>query len=74
MAPMFNSLTSNYPYGSVSPPITPTAEPHQIWEMQKPGTQTAPGVQRPSGRPDPLVNVVNQGDNLTDTLLVTGGA
>lgn len=74
MAPMFNSLTSNYPYGSVSPPITPTAEPHQIWEMQKPGSDTAPGVQRPSGRPDPLVNVVNQGDNLTDTLLVTGGA
>ena len=74
MAPMFNSLTSNYPYGVVAPPITPTAEPDQIWDRQKPGTQTPPGVQPPSAQPDPLVNVVNKGDNLTDTLLVTGGA
>lgn len=74
MAPLFNSLTSNYPYGAVTPPITPTAEPHQIWNSQKPGTQTPPGVQPVSDRPDPLVNVVNKGDNLTDTLLVTGGA
>lgn len=74
MGPLFNSLTSNYPYGAVTPPITPTAEPHQIWERQKPGTQTPPGVQPVSDRPDPLVNVVNRGDNLTDTLLVTGAA
>jgi phospholipid/cholesterol/gamma-HCH transport system substrate-binding protein len=74
MGPLFNSLTSNYPYGTVTPPVTPTAEPHQIWEHQKPGTQTPPGVQPPSARPDPLVNVVNKGDNLTDTLLATGGA
>ena len=74
MAPLFNSLTSNYPYGAVTPPITPTAEPHQIWNSQKPGTQTPPGVQPVSDRPDPLINVVNKGDNLTDTLLVTGGA
>ena len=74
MGPLFNSLTSNYPYGAVTPPITPTAEPQQIWNSQKPGTQTAPGVQPASARPDPLVNVVNRGDNLTDTLLVTGGA
>jgi len=74
MGPLFNSLTSNYPYGAVTPPITPTAEPQQIWNSQKPGTQTAPGVQPVSARPDPLVNVVNRGDNLTDTLLVTGGA
>ena len=74
MGPLLNSLTSNYPYGVVAPPITPTAEPDQIWERQKPGTQTPPGVQPPSDRPDPLVNVVNRGDNLTDTLLVTGGA
>ena len=74
MAPLFNSLTSNYPYGAVTPPITPTAEPHQIWNSQKPGTQTPPGVQPVSDRPDPLLNVVNKGDNLTDTLLVTGGA
>lgn len=74
MGPLFNSLTSNYPYGVVAPPITPTAEPDQIWDMQKPGTQTPPGVQPPSAQPDPLVNVVNKGDNLTDTLLVTGGA
>ncbi|MBB1021308.1 MCE family protein [Dietzia sp. E1] len=74
MGPLFNSLTSNYPYGAVTPPITPTAEPDQIWYDQKPGTQTPPGVQPPSDRPDPLVNVVNRGDNLTDTLLVTGGA
>lgn len=74
MGPLFNSLTSNYPYGTVAPPITPTAEPDQIWNLQKPGTQTPPGVQPPSARPDPLVNVVNKGDNLTDTLLVTGGA
>ena len=74
MAPLFNSLTSNYPYGAVAPPITPTAEPHQIVEGQKPGTQTAPGVQPPSDSPSPLINVVNKGDNLTDTLLVTGGA
>lgn len=74
MGPLLNSFASNYPYGTVAPPITPTAEPHQIWEMQKPGTQTAPGVQPASARPDPLVNVVNKGDNLTDALLVTGGA
>lgn len=74
MGPLFNSLTSNYPYGAVTPPITPTAEPQQIWESQKPGTQTPPGVQPVSDRPDPLINVVNKGDNLTDTLLVTGGA
>ena len=41
--------------------------------MQKPGTQTPP-VSAPVAQPDPLVNVVNKGDNLTDTLLVTGGA
>lgn len=74
MGPLLNSLTSNYPYGAVSPPITPTAEPDQIWDAQKPGTETPPGVQPPSARPDPLVNVVNRGDNLTETLLVTGGA
>lgn len=74
MGPLFNSLTSNYPYGQVTPPITPTAEPQQIWNSQKPGTQTPPGVQPVSARPDPLVNVVNRGDNLTDTLLPTGGA
>lgn len=74
MAPLFNSLTSNYPYGQVTPPITPTAEPDQIIQAQRPGTQTPPGVQPPSAQPDPLVNVVNKGDNLTDTLLVTGGA
>ena len=74
MGPMLNTLTSNYPYGAVTPPITPTAEPQQIWESQKPGTQTPPGVQPVSDRPDPLMNVVNRGDNLTDTLLVTGGA
>jgi phospholipid/cholesterol/gamma-HCH transport system substrate-binding protein len=74
LAPMFNSLTSNYPYGAVTPPITPTAEPQQIWNSQTPGTQTPPGVQPVSDRPDPLVNVVNKGDNLTDTLIVTGGA
>lgn len=74
MAPLFNSLTSNYPYGQVTPPITPTAEPDQIIQAQRPGTQTPPGVQPPSAKPDPLVNVVNKGDNLTDTLLVTGGA
>ena len=74
MAPLFNSLTSNYPYGQVTPPITPTAEPDQIIQAQRPGTQTPPGVQPPSDRPDPLVNVVNKGDNLTDTLLPTGGA
>ena len=74
MGPLFNSLTSNYPYGAVTPPITPTAEPHQIWNSQKPERQTPPGVQPVSARPDPLVNVVNRGDNLTDTLLFTGGA
>ncbi|AWH91429.1 MCE family protein [Dietzia lutea] len=74
MGPLFNSLTSNYPYGAVTPPITPTAEPHQIVQGQKPGTQTPPGVQPVSDRPDPLVNVVNRGDDLTGTLLVTGGA
>ena len=74
MAPLFNSLTSNYPYGAVTPPITPTAEPHQIVQGQKPGTQTPPGVQPVSDRPDPLVNVVNRGDDLTGTLLATGGA
>lgn len=74
MGPLFNSLTSNYPYGVVAPPITPTAEPDQIVYGQKPGTQTPPGVQPAADRPDPLVNVVNKGDNLTDTLLVTGGA
>lgn len=74
MAPLFNSLTSNYPYGAVTPPITPTAEPQQILNDQKPGTQTPPGVQPASGRPDPLINVVNKGDNLTDTLIATGGA
>lgn len=74
MAPLFNSLTSNYPYGQVTPPITPTAEPDQIIQAQRPGTQTPPGVQPPSAQPDPLVNVVNKGDNLTDTLLPTGGA
>ncbi|MCT1863204.1 mammalian cell entry protein [Dietzia sp. HMSC21D01] len=74
MAPLFNSLTSNYPYGQVTPPITPTAEPYQIIQAQRPGTQTPPGVQPPSAQPDPLVNVVNKGDNLTDTLLPTGGA
>lgn len=74
MGPLFNSLASNYPYGAVAPPITPSAEPDQIWDLQKPGTRTAPGVQPVSDRPDPLVNVVNKGDNLTDTLLVTGGA
>ena len=73
MGPLFNSLASNYPYGVVAPPITPTAEPDQIWELQKPGTQTPPGVQPPSASPDPLVNVI-KGDNLTDALLVTGGA
>jgi len=74
MAPLFNSLTSNYPYGAVTPPITPTAEPDQIIEGQKPGTATPPGVQPPPESPSPLINVVNKGDNLTDTLLVTGGA
>lgn len=74
MAPLFNSLTSNYPYGVVTPPITPTATPDQIVQGQDPSTFTAPGVQPPAARPDPLVNVVNKGDNLTDTLLVTGGA
>lgn len=74
MGPLFNSLTSNYPYGAVTPPITPTAEPDQIDYAQDPSTFTAPGVQPPAARPEPLVNVVNKGDNLTDTLLVTGGA
>ncbi|EYT65073.1 mammalian cell entry protein [Dietzia sp. UCD-THP] len=74
MGPLLNSFTSNYPYGVVSPPITPTAEPQQIWDSQKPGTRTPPGVQPVSARPDPLVNVVNRGDDLTDTLLVTRGA
>ncbi|AVZ38681.1 MULTISPECIES: MCE family protein [Dietzia] len=74
MGPLFNSLASSYPYGAVTPPITPTAEPQQIWDSQKPGTQTPPGVQPVSDRPDPLINVVNKGDNLTDTLLVTGDA
>lgn len=74
MGPLLNSMTSNYPYGAVAPPITPTAEPHQIVQGQKPGTQTPPGVQPVSDRPDPLLNVVNRGDNLTDTLLATGGA
>src|SRR5699024_3022611 len=72
-APLFSSLSPSYPYGVVAPPITPTAEPDQICDMQKPGRQTPPGVQPPSAQPDPLVNVVNKGDNLTDTLLVTGG-
>lgn len=74
MGPLLDSMASNYPYGAVAPPITPTAEPHQIWEDQRPGTQTPPGVQPVSDTPDPLVNVVNQGDSLTDTLIVTGGA
>ncbi|MBB1056172.1 MCE family protein [Dietzia sp. B19] len=74
MGPLFNSLTSNYPYGAVTPPITPTAEEDQIWNAQRPGTQTAPGVQPVSASPDPLINVVNKGDNLTDTLIATGGA
>lgn len=74
MGPLLNGLTSNYPYGAVTPPITPTAEPHQIHHDQKPGTQTPPGVQPASDSPEPLLNVVNKGDNLTDTLIATGGA
>ena len=74
MAPIFESLTSNYPYGTVIPPVTPTAEPEQILNWQKPGTQTPPGVQPPSARPDPLLNVVKSGDDLTSTLMFTGGA
>ncbi|WP_010540297.1 MCE family protein [Dietzia alimentaria] len=73
MGPLFNSLTSNYPYGTVVPPITPTAEPDQIVQGQKPGTQTPNGVQPPADRPDPLINVVNNGDDLTANLLATGG-
>lgn len=73
MGPLFNSLTSNYPYGTVVPPITPTAEPDQIIQGQKPGTQTPNGVQPASDRPDPLINVVNNGDDLTANLLATGG-
>ena len=73
MGPLFNSLTSNYPYGTVVPPITPTAEPDQIVQGQKPGTQTPEGVQPPADRPDPLINVVNNGDDLTANLLATGG-
>lgn len=74
MAPILDSFASNYPYGTFTPPITPVAEPDQILEHQKPGTQTPEGVQPPADSPDPLVNVTNKGDNLTDTLLVTGGA
>lgn len=74
MGPLLNGLTSNYPYGAVAPPLTPTAEPDQIVQAQKPGTQTPPGVQPPSDSPDPLLNVVNKGDDLTDTLIATGGA
>lgn len=73
MGPLFNSLASNYPYGTVVPPITPTAEPEQIVPAQKPGTQTPNGVQPPSDRPDPLINVVSNGDDLTANLLATGG-
>lgn len=73
MGPLFNSLTSNYPYGTAVPPITPTAEPDQIIAGQKPGTQTPNGVQPAAARPDPLINVVNNGDDLTANLLATGG-
>lgn len=72
MAPLLDSFTSNYPYGTVSPPLTPTAEPHQIKPAQKPGTATPDGVQPPAQQPDPLTNVV-KGDDLTSTLMFAGG-
>jgi len=73
MTPLLGSLTSNYPYGTVTPPITPTADSNQIIPAQKPGTQTPPGVQPEAAKPDPLVNVV-KGDDLTSALQFAGGA
>lgn len=73
MAPLVNSIAMNYPDMALSTPYTPNAEPHQIIEAQKPGTQTPPGVQPASEQPAPVGNQVAAGANLTELLVPGGG-
>lgn len=73
LGPFLNTLTSNYPYGMAAPPYTPTAEPEQIQDLQKPGTRTPNGVQPVSATPADLTDVVNPGTDLTGLLVPEGG-
>lgn len=73
LGPFLNTLQSNYPFGMAAPPYTPTAEPDQIDQAQKPGTETPSGVQPPSEDPAALTRIVEPGTNMTDLLVGTGG-
>lgn len=73
MAPLVNSIAMNYPDMQISPPYTPNAEPHQIIEAQKPGTQTPPGVQPVSDSPAAVGTDIAAGADLTELLVPGGG-
>ena len=73
MAPLVNSLAMHYPDFRLAPPYTPTAEPDQILNAQKPGTATAGAEQPGPGVPATLGNDVAAGANLSDLLAPGGG-